>query len=108
LRRIKFDLIFVYTTTKRGDNSVNAVKNKMKATISQAEKNERNLTVRPSGYGHWKIECDYRGKRIRTTTSDSISVDNFNSEFGEKDKHGTNRRKIGYIELCQEIIDSNE
>lgn len=77
---------------------------KMKATISQSERNERNLTVKFSGYGHWKIECDYRGKRIRTTTTDSQAVDDFNSEFGEKDEDGRNRRKNGYIGLCEEII----
>ena len=34
----------------------------MKATIKQAENNDRNLTISLSGYGHWKISCDYRKK----------------------------------------------
>lgn len=79
----------------------------MKATISQAEQNERNLSIRMTGYGHWKVECDFRGKRISTTTTNSIAVDNFNSEFGEK-QEGRNRRKEGYEDLINEIIRENE
>lgn len=56
----------------------------MTATIKQAENNEINLSIRMTGYGHWKIECDYRNKRISATTTNSIAVDNFNSEFGVK------------------------
>ena len=75
----------------------------MKATIKQASCNERNLTVRLTGYGHWKIECDYRNKRISCTTTDAPAVDDFNSEHWEiKDK--CNRRKQGYESLINEII----
>jgi hypothetical protein len=76
----------------------------MRATIDQAEKNERNLSITKTGYGHWRIECDYRGKRIGTVTTDSQSVDDFNSEFGEKDPDGFNRRKQGYQMLVNRII----
>lgn len=79
----------------------------MKATISQAERNDRNLSIRMTGYGHWRIECDYKGKRINTVTTNSVAVDNFNSEFGEKDNYGYNRRKQGYESLCNEIINAN-
>jgi hypothetical protein len=80
----------------------------MKTSISNAERNERNLTITKTGYGHWKISCDYRGKRISTVTTNSMAVDNFNSEFGEKDGRGFNRRKEGYQDLINEIIRNNE
>lgn len=78
----------------------------MKATIKQAENNERNLTIRQTGYGHWRISMDYRGKTISTVTTNSTAIDNFNSEFGEK-IDGCNRRKSGYESLCNEIIRAN-
>lgn len=78
----------------------------MKATIKQAENNERNLTIKMAGYGHWRVSMDYRGKTISTVTTNSMAVDDFNSEFGEK-KHGYNRRKSGYEALCNEIIRAN-
>lgn len=75
----------------------------MKATIKQAEQNERNLSIKMTSYGHWKIECEYRGKRISTVTTNSIAIDNFNAEFDEK-MDGRNRRKEGYQDLISEII----
>ena len=85
----------------------------MKATIEEAERNEKNLTVIFSGYGHWKISCDYRGKRISTITTNSIGVDNWNSERGEtqqnwrKKGRPINRNLAGYCDLCSEIINKN-
>lgn len=79
----------------------------MKATISQAQKNEKNLSIEFRSYGHWKISMDYRGKRISATTTDSQSVDNFKSDWDEKDYDGRNRRKSGYVSLCEEIIRNN-
>jgi len=58
----------------------------MKLTINQAETNEKRLTIRQTGYGHWKIECDYRGKRIYTITTDSMAIDDYRSEQGEKSR----------------------
>lgn len=78
----------------------------MKATIKQAENNERNLTIKMTGYGHWRVSMDYRGKTISTVTTNSTAVDNFNSEFGDK-VDGRNRRKVGYESLCNEIIRTN-
>ena len=78
----------------------------MRATIKQAEYNERNLSIKMTGYGHWRIECDYRNKRISATTTNSIAVDDFNSEFGDK-QDGVNRRKAGYESLINEIINKN-
>lgn len=79
----------------------------MKATIKQAIRNDRNLTVIMTGYGHWRIECDYRGKRIGTTTTNSVSVDDWNSGHYERDQDGFNRRKKGYEDLINEIIRAN-
>ena len=79
----------------------------MTATIKQAENNERNLTIAQTGYGRWKISCEYRGKTISTATTDSSAIDDYRSEFGEKDNDGYNRRKAGYITLVNEIINDN-
>jgi len=78
----------------------------MKATIKQAETNERNLKVIPSGYGHWEISCNYKGKKLSCITSNSKEVDNFNSDSGEK-LNGENRIKKGYEALINEIIRKN-
>ncbi len=80
----------------------------MKATIKQAEKNERDLSIEFNGYGHFKIGCEYKGKRIYTTSTDSEAVDNFKSEFGEKNHWGRNARKSGYVTLINEIIEANK
>ena len=78
----------------------------MKATISQAEKNERNLSIISTGRGHYRIECDFRGKTISAVTTNTMAIDNFNSEIGEK-MNGRNRMKEGYEDLCNEIIRKN-
>lgn len=78
----------------------------MKATITQAENNDRNLTIKMTGYGHWRVSMDYRGKTISTVTTNSSAIDDFNSEFGDK-MDGCNRRKAGYEALCNEIIREN-
>ena len=75
----------------------------MNATIKEAELNKHNLTILPSGYGHWKISCDYRGKRISCITNDSEAVDDYKSNPGEK-KDGCNRIKSGYLCLINSII----
>jgi len=78
----------------------------MKATIKQAEQNKRNLSIMSTGRGHYRIECDYRGKTIYTVTTNTMEIDNFNSEMGEK-IDGRNRIKEGYENLCNEIIRKN-
>lgn len=77
------------------------------ATIRQAEQNERNLTITLKGYGHWKISCEWYGKTLKTVTTNSIAVDDFRSEQGEKDEYGCNRNKQGYESLCNEIKRKN-
>ena len=75
----------------------------MRATIRQSEDNEKNLDIKFSGYGQYTLSMDYRGRRVSCHSTNSIDVDNFNSEFGEK-KSGRNRRKTGYVNLCNEIL----
>jgi len=76
----------------------------MRATIKQAEKNENNLSILTSGHGYWKISMTFRKKDISVITTNSIAVDDFKSEFGELDMDKKNRRLMGYIDLCEEII----
>lgn len=80
----------------------------MKATIKEAEENYRNLTVEIESYGHWKISMNYRGKRLSTTTTDSKAVDNFKSDFDQRNNQKGSLRKQGYQHLCEEIIDKNK
>lgn len=78
----------------------------MKATIREAEMNERNLTIRSTGYGQYKLTIDYRGKEISCHSTNSIDVDNFKSDFGDIED-GFNRIKLGYTNLCSEVIRKN-
>jgi hypothetical protein len=78
----------------------------MKATIKQAESNQRNLSIISTGRGHFRIECDYRGKTISAITTNTMAIDGFKSEIGEK-MDGRNRMKEGYEDLCNEIIRKN-
>jgi len=73
----------------------------MRATRQQARRNERNLSVLQTGYGHWEISCDYRGKRISCTTTDSVSIDNW------RDRDNDRLNLLGYRSLCTEIICKN-
>jgi len=79
----------------------------MRVTIAQATANERNLSVRSTGYGQYIIECDHRGKRINCHSTDSESVDNFFSEPEEKNRWGRNRVKAGYKSLISECVRKN-
>ena len=76
----------------------------MKASIKDAYFNKHNLSILPSGYGHWRIECDYRGKRIGCVTTDSEAIDDYRSDGDEK-RYGCNRMKMGYETLVNKIID---
>jgi hypothetical protein len=78
----------------------------MRATLKEAVRNERGLVVYRQGYGHWHASCEYRGKRISCTTTDSVSVDSWNSDPEERTKQGYTVLR-GYRTLCSEIIRSH-
>lgn len=78
----------------------------MKATIKEAHENRRRLTIRKTGYGHFKISCLWYGREYSTTTTDTVSVDNFRSEDDEK-WEGRNRVLYGYECLCGQIKNAN-
>lgn len=68
---------------------------------------KHKLHITPSGYGHWKIATTHYGKEISTVTTDSMSIDDYNSEDDEKD--GRELRKLrGYNALRSEIIGRNK
>lgn len=64
-----------------------------------------DLSIRQTGYGHWRISVhiDINGEEVKisTITTDSISIDNYNSE--DDDEIGE-----GFINLLTECINDNE
>lgn len=66
----------------------------MKATNHQ-------LYVSQSGYGHWTIETCHYGKLISTTTTDSMSIDDFKSD-------NTRRSNAAMKNLRKQIIWANK
>ena len=63
------------------------------------------LLVTPNGYGHWHVATRYRGELIGTITTNSMAIDDWNSEEDEKD--GRQLRKLrGYNALRSECIRS--
>ena len=79
----------------------------MRSTIIEALKNVRELTILKVGHGHWKIECLYRNRRIKTTTTNSQAIDDYNSDHYET-RDGKNRRKMGYDALISEAVRANK
>jgi len=43
----------------------------------------KNLSLMPSGHGHYKVTITYYGKTYSTTTNDMSSVDAYRSDKGE-------------------------
>ena len=43
----------------------------------------KNLTLMPSGYGHYKITINYRGKQYSATTSNMPAIDAYKSDKGD-------------------------
>jgi hypothetical protein len=68
---------------------------------------KHDLRILPAGYGHWKIQTTYRGKVISCTTTDSMAIDDFNSEPDEKDGRQLRHRR-GYNSLRDECIQKNK
>lgn len=68
---------------------------------------KHDLTVRPSGHGHYSVETTHYGKTIKCTTNNMQAIDDFKSEDGEKD--GRELRQLrGYRALRAECISKNK
>ena len=63
----------------------------------------KHITILKSGYGHWKITMEYRGKDISTTTTNSMAIDDYNCDEFEKDGRVL-RKKRGYKQLKNELV----
>ena len=70
-------------------------------------KQTNNLTVIPSGHGHYKVITTHYGKNISCVTSNMPAIDDFKSYDDEKD--GRELRKLrGYRTLRAECISKNK
>lgn len=62
-----------------------------------------SILVQMIGYGHYKVGTSFRGKMRSTITTNTLALDDWNSEDDEKD--GKESRKLrGYRALRAEII----
>ncbi len=59
------------------------------------------LTILPSGHGHWSVEFEFRGKRKKLITNNSLAVDRYNSrhELTARKKEGGYTEKQAYNAL---------
>lgn len=62
-----------------------------------------SISIRMTGYGHWKISIERKGKTLSTITTDVESIDDYNTESDEKDGREF-RKKRGYGCLRNEIL----
>ena len=67
----------------------------------------KTISIKKTGYGHWLISMEYRRKTISTTTTNSMAVDDFNSDIDEKQGRKL-RWKAGYEQLKAELILKNK
>lgn len=63
----------------------------------------KQITILPSGYGHWKISMQYYNKTIITITNNSQAIDDYKSEDWEKDGRVL-RKNRGYNLLKNELV----
>ncbi len=70
-------------------------------------KTTHDLTVTPSGHGHYRVSTTHYGKEISCITSNMPAVDDYKSDDYEKD--GRELRKLrGYRSLRAECISKNK
>jgi hypothetical protein len=68
---------------------------------------KNNLTVTPSGHGHYKVTTTHYNKEIYCITNNMSAIDDFKSEDWDKD--GRELRKLrGYKSLRFECIRKNK
>lgn len=61
-------------------------------------KNEKNISIQQTGYGHYRITMDIYGKPFSTITTDSSSIDEY------RDYDDTRRHNRGYKALCRHLM----
>lgn len=49
-------------------------------------KKQRNITVIPSVFGHWKVYSDHCGRRVYGITTDSVLIDRYNELREHRDR----------------------
>ena len=64
---------------------------------------KNNLEIRQTGYGHCRITTDYYGRQISTITTNSMAIDDYNSDYYEKEGKELIKKR-GYNSLRNEII----
>lgn len=75
----------------------------MSYTIKQSQTNHHSLNIRFLSYGHWEISAVIRGKLKKCVTTDSIAVDNYNSDTWELNSHKKNIKYLGYVTLLNKL-----
>jgi len=53
----------------------------------------KHIQIQFSGYGHWKISTTIRGKEKQTITTNSIAVDNYNSDMNDRERGAMGQTK---------------
>lgn len=80
----------------------------MKYTLKQSRENQKKLKVLPGNKpGHWDIQCEHYGRTLKTTTTNTSAVDDWQSDPDELDpRFRQNRKRAGYNALIQEILNA--
>lgn len=67
----------------------------------------KTITIRKTGYGHWEISTTIRGKERKTITTDSISIDNYDTDMRprERGQMGQTKKQAAQC-LYNEIVRS--
>lgn len=67
------------------------------------------IQIQQTGYGHWRVTTEYRGKLISCTTTDSISIDNYRSDMSDRERGVMGQtRKQAAQSLRSQIIRANQ
>lgn len=68
------------------------------------------ITIQKTGYGHWKVTIEYRGRRYSCTTTNSLAVDDTQLEEWERRKNtcGYSTCKQAYQALYDECKRAND
>lgn len=53
----------------------------------------KNITLSPSGHGHYKVTIEFRGKQYSATTSNMPLVDAYKNNEGRENQGGYTKRQ---------------